>query len=179
MKEKIRVREDGQRFFVITGGPGSGKSALIEALQRSGYATSVEAGRSIIQDQVAVGGNALPWRDPLLFAEMMFPRPIICRERPMPSAITAACLSRRPGEKFSSRIASANKNLTKRCEHMTRWSRSTRHLATTWWRSRVLRSKHVLALFSIASVRLRLADQVGAEREKNHKPRRTRRVTKD
>ena len=71
MKEKMRVREDGQRFFVITGGPGSGKSALIEALQQFGYGTSVEAGRGIIQDQVAIGGNALPCRDPLLFAEMM------------------------------------------------------------------------------------------------------------
>jgi predicted ATPase len=46
MKEKMRVREDGQRFFVITGGPGSGKSALIEALQQSGYVTSVEVGRA-------------------------------------------------------------------------------------------------------------------------------------
>ena len=53
------MREDGQRFFVITGGPGSGKSALIEAIQRSGYVTSVEAGRGIIRDQVAIGGNAL------------------------------------------------------------------------------------------------------------------------
>ena len=67
----MRVREDGQRFFVITGGPGSGKSALIEALQRSGHHTSVEAGRGIIHDQIAIGGNALPWSDPLLFAEMM------------------------------------------------------------------------------------------------------------
>ena len=71
MKEKMRVREDGQRFFVITGGPGSGKSALIEALQQFGYVTCVEAGRGIIQDQVTIGGNALPWSDPLLFAEMM------------------------------------------------------------------------------------------------------------
>lgn len=65
------MRENGQRFFVITVGPGSGKSALIEALQQSGYVTSVEAGRGIIRDQVAIGGNALPWSDPLLFAEMM------------------------------------------------------------------------------------------------------------
>ncbi len=65
------MRENEQRFFVITGGPGSGKSALIEALQESGYITSVEAGRGIIRDQVAISGNALPWSEPLLFAEMM------------------------------------------------------------------------------------------------------------
>lgn len=60
-----------QRFFVLTGGPGSGKSAIIEALHRVGYARSAEAGRGIIQDQVSIGGPALPWHDPVLFAELM------------------------------------------------------------------------------------------------------------
>jgi predicted ATPase len=59
------------RFIVVTGGPGSGKSTLIDALERAGYARSVEAGRGIIQDQVAIGGPALPWNDPALFAELM------------------------------------------------------------------------------------------------------------
>jgi len=35
---------DFERFHVITGGPGSGKSTLIETLARRGYAHSVEAG---------------------------------------------------------------------------------------------------------------------------------------
>lgn len=61
----------GERFFVLTGGPGSGKSALIEALREAGYQRTVEAGRGIIQDQVAIDGNALPWRDPQFFAELM------------------------------------------------------------------------------------------------------------
>jgi predicted ATPase len=65
------VTKNGERLFVITGGPGSGKSALIEALKQAGYATSVEAGRGIIQDQVVIGGSALPWSDPTLFAETM------------------------------------------------------------------------------------------------------------
>jgi len=55
----------------LTGGPGSGKSAVIEALHRAGYARTVEAGRGIIQDQVEIGGRALPWQDPVLFAELM------------------------------------------------------------------------------------------------------------
>jgi predicted ATPase len=59
------------RFFVITGGPGSGKTSLVDAIHRRGHARSIEAGRAIIQDQVAIGGRALPWRDPLLFAELM------------------------------------------------------------------------------------------------------------
>ena len=62
---------NSDRYFVITGGPGSGKTALIEALRSRGYACSNEAGRVIIQDQVAIDGRALPWRDPLLFAELM------------------------------------------------------------------------------------------------------------
>jgi predicted ATPase len=60
-----------ERFFVVTGGPGSGKSTFINALEQAGYARSVEAGRGIIQDQVAIGGHALPWCDPSAFAELM------------------------------------------------------------------------------------------------------------
>lgn len=62
---------DHERLFVLTGGPGSGKSTLIDALERAGYARSVETGRGIIQEQTAIEGRALPWRDPVLFAEMM------------------------------------------------------------------------------------------------------------
>jgi predicted ATPase len=60
----------GERFHVLTGGPGSGKSTLIDALQQAGFARTLEAGRSIIQDQVAIGGRALPWADCELYAEL-------------------------------------------------------------------------------------------------------------
>ncbi|KVO29718.1 ATPase [Burkholderia ubonensis] len=63
--------EAARRFFVVTGGPGSGKSTLIDALGRAGFARSQEAGRGVIQDQVAVDGPALPWRDRSAFAELM------------------------------------------------------------------------------------------------------------
>ncbi|MEV4414246.1 AAA family ATPase [Catellatospora sp. NPDC049609] len=56
--------------MIITGGPGAGKTTLIEALRERGFATAPEAGRAIIQDQVAIGGRALPWADTELFAEM-------------------------------------------------------------------------------------------------------------
>jgi predicted ATPase len=59
------------RFHVLTGGPGSGKSTLIAALAAQGFAHMPEAGRAIIQDQVAIGGSALPWSDPRAFAEQM------------------------------------------------------------------------------------------------------------
>src|ERR1700735_3810646 len=59
------------RLFVITGGPGSGKSTLINALAERGISTMPEAGRAIIQDQMAIGGEALPWSDRRAFAELM------------------------------------------------------------------------------------------------------------
>jgi predicted ATPase len=63
--------QDQPHFFVITGGPGSGKTTLIEALASHGICAMPEAGRAIIQDQVDIGGSALPWRDRLAFAELM------------------------------------------------------------------------------------------------------------
>ncbi|KWK70712.1 AAA family ATPase [Burkholderia ubonensis] len=79
MSERARVGggandgadEAARRFFVVTGGPGSGKSTLIDALERAGFARSQEAGRGVIRDQVAVDGPALPWRDRSAFAELM------------------------------------------------------------------------------------------------------------
>jgi len=65
------LSDHAERFFLITGGPGSGKSTLIEALRRAGYTGMAEAGRVIIRDQMEVGGNGLPWSDPILFAELM------------------------------------------------------------------------------------------------------------
>ena len=59
------------RLFIITGGPGSGKSTVIDALGGHGICSMPEAGRAIIQDQVAIGGEALPWSDRRAFAELM------------------------------------------------------------------------------------------------------------
>lgn len=58
-------------FYIITGGPGSGKTTLIDSLRSRHHTCSVEAGRGIIQDQMLIHGRALPWMDPLLFAELM------------------------------------------------------------------------------------------------------------
>ncbi|NWK95699.1 ATPase [Sphingobium lactosutens] len=58
-------------LVVITGGPGSGKTSLVEGLAMQGIRTMPEAGRAIIRAQHAIGGPALPSRDPIAFAEQM------------------------------------------------------------------------------------------------------------
>jgi predicted ATPase len=68
---KSRANDMREDFVVITGGPGSGKTTLIDALAARGFARTQEAGRGVIQDQAAIGGAALPWRDPPAFAELM------------------------------------------------------------------------------------------------------------
>lgn len=49
-------------FFVVTGGPGAGKTSLITELARRGFHTIPESGRAIIREEVARGGDALPGR---------------------------------------------------------------------------------------------------------------------
>jgi predicted ATPase len=57
-------------LVVITGGPGAGKTTLLEALRQRGYACVPEAARTIIRDQVAIGGRALHDQDTELYAEI-------------------------------------------------------------------------------------------------------------
>lgn len=76
------------RLHVITGGPGSGKSTLIDALAATGLATSAEVGRQIIKEERAAGGNALPWADHLAFAERMTAREIAAHDIALASGKT-------------------------------------------------------------------------------------------
>ncbi len=46
-------------FFILTGGPGSGKTSVLTALAQKGFLTVPEVGRKIIKEQQLIGGNAL------------------------------------------------------------------------------------------------------------------------
>lgn len=58
-----------KRIYVITGGPGFGKTELIEELRKSGYLCSGEFARDLIETQLASGGEILPWKNPRLFQQ--------------------------------------------------------------------------------------------------------------
>ena len=51
------------RRVIISGGPGSGKTTLIDALRARGHACCEEVSRQLIREQHAHGGALLPWRD--------------------------------------------------------------------------------------------------------------------
>lgn len=56
------------RFIVLSGCSGGGKSTLLEELRRRGHAVVEEPGRRIVQQELATGGSALPWLDLAAFA---------------------------------------------------------------------------------------------------------------
>lgn len=56
------------RFVVISGCSGGGKSTLLDELRRRGYPTVEEPGRRIVKEQWLGGGAALPWTEPIAFA---------------------------------------------------------------------------------------------------------------
>jgi len=59
---------DSDRFVVISGCSGGGKSTLLLELGRRGYATVEEPGRRIVQEEMRGDGLALPWVDATAFA---------------------------------------------------------------------------------------------------------------
>lgn len=56
------------RKYVLTGGPGAGKSSLLAALQASGFAVSEEVSRRLIRTHAAAQSDCLPWLDLRCFA---------------------------------------------------------------------------------------------------------------
>ena len=63
-------------LFVITGGPGSGKTTVLHELKKLGFRYAPEVARQLIQEQVNTGGAALPWADKELYTRLMLERSI-------------------------------------------------------------------------------------------------------
>ncbi|HAQ20224.1 MAG TPA: ATPase [Prolixibacteraceae bacterium] len=58
-----------KQIYIITGGPGFGKTELVKELRRAGYLCSQEFARDLIEKQMSIGGEILPWKNPKLFQE--------------------------------------------------------------------------------------------------------------
>jgi len=56
------------RFVVISGCSGGGKSTLVAELGRRGHAVVEEPGRRIVREELKAEGSALPWIDQTAFA---------------------------------------------------------------------------------------------------------------
>jgi predicted ATPase len=56
------------RFVVISGCSGGGKSTLLAELGRCGHTVVDEPGRRIVVEEMKGGGSALPWVDAAAFA---------------------------------------------------------------------------------------------------------------
>ncbi|HUO24141.1 MAG TPA: AAA family ATPase [Candidatus Aquilonibacter sp.] len=84
----LRVREDlyqpqlvasrPERFVVLSGCSGAGKSSLLAELERRGFQVFEEAGRQIVKEQIYIDGPALPWRDFRQFLEISICRSMHC-----------------------------------------------------------------------------------------------------
>ena len=53
--------------YIITGGPGTGKSSIIQELKKRGVQCYDEVARSVIIEELNAGSNALPNKDVLAF----------------------------------------------------------------------------------------------------------------
>lgn len=62
--------------IVISGGPGSGKTTLLDALKEKGFNCSNEISRQLIQEQVALNTDCLPWKNLSSFADLALERMI-------------------------------------------------------------------------------------------------------
>lgn len=76
-------------FYILTGGPGAGKTSVIDALKSLGFLGVAEVGRQIIKEQKLIGGDALHTADSTKFRDLMLSRSIHTyqqveeRERPV------------------------------------------------------------------------------------------------
>lgn len=70
--KNLEVSIPGKNRVILTGGPGGGKSSLLEELRKTNFLCVDEVARKIIKKEVAKGGNRLPWEDSKKFRDYMF-----------------------------------------------------------------------------------------------------------
>lgn len=68
----MSLKDVSDRFVVISGCSGGGKSTLLAELDRRGYATIDEPGRRVVRRELGSGGPALPWTNIEAFLRSTF-----------------------------------------------------------------------------------------------------------
>jgi predicted ATPase len=63
-------------FYILTGGPGAGRTTTLEALRARGFQCVDEAARQILKEQAAVGGNATHDGDQVKYRDLCLARSI-------------------------------------------------------------------------------------------------------
>jgi predicted ATPase len=122
------AEKEPERFVVISGCSGGGKSALLAELARRGLPVFEEAGRQVVKEQLHIGGGALSWDDIRLFIELTVSRSIY-------NLVTAA---RSPTRAFFDRgivdqVAGADQLALPGCDHLRRAARRFRYHRTVFF----------------------------------------------
>ena len=65
-----------KNIYVVTGGPGFGKTSIIKELRERGFNGGEELSREFIKEQMSGEGKLLPWIDRLGYSEEMLRRRI-------------------------------------------------------------------------------------------------------
>jgi predicted ATPase len=73
-------------LYVVTGGPGAGKTTVLKELESLGFHHAPEVARQIIQEQVRSGGRALPWDDKHQYTSLMLQESIKSYQDHTPAA---------------------------------------------------------------------------------------------
>ena len=94
------VAQKRDKFVVLSGCSGGGKSSLLAELGRRGFAIYEEPGRQVVKEQLLIGGDALPWDNIDLFLELTISRSIQSSRRSGAERYNRVLRSRhhRPGE---------------------------------------------------------------------------------
>ncbi len=70
----VNLRMTESLRIIISGGPGTGKSTLLNLLRDKGYSCHDEVARMVIKEQLEKNSKLLPWQDLMGYSNLVFER---------------------------------------------------------------------------------------------------------